>query len=200
MNNKFIAILATASLTLLTTACIPTSATGALNAVSSAATGGAVNTAAGATKTGSAEAVTYTNKTYGFSFTIPAGWDKLSGDPESKLVLFSRIPINDGCSFKFHINPMGKSFPAKASVRASLKKSKEQISTGKYISAKKRNTKTTLGWQVREKGEAGAFKRIIYQAYDAKNNYYNFNASANTEKFDACQPQLDNIMKSIKLK
>ncbi|MCK5872637.1 MAG: hypothetical protein KAG26_07405 [Methylococcales bacterium] len=200
MNKKLIVMLATAGITLITTACVPTSPTGALNVLGSAATGDAVNTAAGATKTGSEKAVTYQNKTYGFSFTIPAGWDKMSGDPDSKAVLFTKVPTSNGCSFQFHINPMGKSFPAKTSVRASLKKAKEDVANGKYISAKNRNTKTTLGWEILEKGEAGAYKRIIYQAYDATNNYYNLMASANTEKFDACQPELRNIIESIKLK
>ncbi len=200
MNKKILVALITAGLTLLTTACVPTSTTGALSTLGSAATGGTVSTADGATQTGSEKEVTYENKTYGFSFTIPAGWHKMSGDPTSKLVLFTKVPTNSGCSFKFVISSMGKSFPAKTSVRTSLKKAKEQISTGKYISAKRRNTKTTLGWEILEKGEAGAYKRIIYQAYGPTNTYYNFNASANTEKFDACQPELSNIMKSIKLK
>ncbi|MCK4492958.1 MAG: hypothetical protein KAU26_02815 [Methylococcales bacterium] len=186
--------------TFFTTACVPTSTSGALNGLGSATTGGAVNMTAGAIKTGSDKAVTYKNKTYAFSFTIPAGWDKMSGDPGSKAVLFTKVPTSNGCSFQFHINPMGKSFPAKTSVRASLKKAKEDVAKGKYISVKKRNTETTLGWEILEKDEAGAYKRIIYQAYDAVNNYYNLMASANTEKFEACQPELRNIIESIKLK
>lgn len=200
MKKILSATLVSMGVVLLTSGCIPTSATGVLNSAGSIARGEATSTAAGnvAGAKGSSEAVTYTNKTYRFSFTIPAGWNKMSGDPDSKSVLFTQIPVSNGCSFQFHISSMGKSFPAKTAISTAIKKSKEQIKTGKYISVKSRNDKRARGWQLLEKGEAGAYKRIIYQAYDEKNNYYNIMASANTEKFDACEPDLKKIIESVK--
>jgi hypothetical protein len=173
---------------LLSSGCIPTSTTGALNSATTGNLGAK----------GSTAAVTYINKTYGFSFTIPAGWNKMSGNPNSKTVLFTQVPISNGCSFQFHIASMGKSFPAKTAVRAAIKKSKEKIATGHYISAKARHENGTRGWQVVEKGKLGAYKRIIYQAYDAVNHHFTIIASANTEKFDACQPDLEKIINSVK--
>jgi hypothetical protein len=189
----------------LLTACVPTTANRVLdtvNAVATASTGSAAKTTTSLT-TGSSTAVTYKNKTYGFSFTIPAGWKKQSGNPDSNQVLFVKAPTSDSCSFQFHINPMSKSFPAAVSVKASIKKAKQDIELGKLLLVKSRRDKDasgqgTLGWEVVEKGQKGGNQRIIYQLYDAKNRYYNLMAAATTEKFKACRPALRKIIDSIK--
>lgn len=194
---------------LLVSACVPTTTTGVLNSITSVATGstgstgGTLNSTAGGI-TGSSSAVTYENKTYGFSFTIPAGWSKQNGEADSDSVLFMQAPISNSCSFQFHITPMRKSFPAAASVRASLKAAKEDIGIKKLLSAKRRNDKGTskkrgvIGWEVVENGKAGGNQRIIYQAYDEKNRYYNLMGAAKTEKFETCRPELRKIIDSIK--
>ncbi|MDQ7090092.1 MAG: PsbP-related protein [Methylococcales bacterium] len=208
MKKICVATLTSVGLALLTSGCVPTTATGALNTLGSAATGGLVSPATGTASSGlaagSTSAVTYKNKTYGFSFTIPAGWSKQSGNPDSDSVLFMQAPISNSCGFQFHITPMRKSFPASASVKASLKAAKEDIQINKLLSAKSRNDKgttskqRTIGWEVVEKGKSGGHQRIIYQLYDAKNRYYNLMGSANTEKFETCRPELRKIIDSIK--
>lgn len=205
MKKIRLTTLVSSSIVLLANACVPTTANRVLNTVNSAAiasTGEGIipstNIAAG-----SSTKVTYKNKTYNFSFTIPAGWAKNSGDPDSNSVLFMKIPTSHTCSFQFHINPMQKSFPAAASVKASLKAAKKDIKIGKLLLAKSRNDKgasglSTLGWEVVEKGKKGGHQRIIYQLYDAKNRYYNLMGAANTEKFETCRPELRKIINSIK--
>ncbi len=197
---------------LLTSGCVPTTATGALNSLGSAATSGAVGStatgkASGTSKglpTGSSSITTYENKTYGFTFTMPSGWSKTTGNPDSDLVLFSKIPMTNACSFQFHITAMRKSFPASASVNASFKAAKEDIAIKKIISVKRRNDRiknkkaSVIGWEIVDNGKSGGYKRIIYQAYDAQNHYFNLTASASIEKFETCRPELRKIIDSIK--
>lgn len=163
--------------------------------VKDAATAASTETVVDAATTPTEE-VTYQNKTYGFSFTIPAGWQKQSGEPDSNSVLFMQQPISNSCSFQFHITSMGANFPAEAGVKASLNSAKAD--TNKYISAKRRDDKGTRGWEIVEKGAEGGHQRIIYQVYDAKNNYYNLMSAANTENFETCRPDLRKIIDSIK--
>jgi hypothetical protein len=146
-------------------------------------------------ETTSTEAVTYQNKTYGFSFTTPKNWQKQSGEIDSKIVLFMQNPISDSCSFQFHITVMPESFPAEAAINASLNAAKTDA---RYASAKARDDKGTRGWEIVEKGVKEGHQRILYQVYDAKNRHYNFTAAANTEKFEACRPVLRKIIDSIK--
>jgi len=198
----------TGSIALFASGCVPTTATGVLNtvnAVATASTGGTPgSTATAGGIAGSSSAVTYNNKTYGFSFTIPAGWAKHNGSPDSDSVLFMQVPTSNSCSFQFHITPMRKSFPASASVRASLKAAKEDIQIGKLLSAKRRDDRgvnkkrRVIGWEVVEAGKAGGHQRIIYQAYDEKNRYYNLMAAASAGKFERCRPELRKIIDSIK--
>ena len=211
MKKILSATVASIGVALLTSGCVPTSATGALNSLGSTATRGAVGSSstAGASKgtglpTGSSSAVTYDNKTYGFTFTIPAGWSKTTGKADSDMVLFSKIPMTNACSFQFHITAMRKSFPAGASVNASYKAAKEDIAIKKIVSVKRRNDRiknkkaSVIGWEIVDNGKSGGYKRIIYQAYDAQNHYFNLMASASVEKFESCRPELRKIIDSIK--
>lgn len=157
---------------------------------------------------GSSAPVTYKNEGRNFSFTIPAGWSKQQGDSNSESALFMKVPIKTSCSFQFHMTRMRPSFPAEASVKASLKAAKEDITIDKLIAAKRRdesgkeNGKTvrfTRGWEIVEKGKPDSHQRIIYQAYDRENYYFNMMAAASTpEQFTQCHPELRQIIDSIK--
>ncbi len=156
---------------------------------------------------GSTEAVTYKNKDRNFSFVIPAGWSKQSGDVNSDSVLFMQEPLSKSCSFQFNMNRMQMDFPAEASVKASLDSAKKDIKIDKNLSAKRRDEsgmengkkiRFTKGWELIEKGQAGGHQRIIYQAYDRQNYYLNMMAAANTENFEECRPVLQKIIDSIK--
>lgn len=161
---------------------------------------------AGAGETsGSSQPMTYKNTGRNFAFTIPAGWSKQSGDVNSEQVLFMMLPKT--CSFQFHITRMQPSFPAESSVRASLKSATEDITIDKLLSAKRRDetgrengkrVQFTRGWQVMEKGKPGSHQRIIYQAYDRENYYFNFMGASETEQFGECRPMLEEIVASIK--
>lgn len=157
--------------------------------------------------TGSTEAVTYKNNDRNFSFTIPAGWSKQSGDVNSDSVLFMQEPLSKTCSFQFNMTRMQTDFPAEASVKASLDSAKKDIKIDKNLSAKRRDesgmengkkVRFTRGWELVEKGKAGGHQRIIYQAYDRQNYYINMMAAANTEHFEECRPTLQKIIDSIK--
>ena len=151
--------------------------------------------------------VTYQNKDRHYSFTIPAGWAKQSGDENSETVLFMKQPLSKTCSFQVNMTRMQKDFPAEASVTASLDSALKDVEIEKNLSAKRRdesgleNGKTvqfTRGWELTEKGQKGGHQRIIYQAYDRENYYLNMMAAAETEKFADCRPDLESIIKSIK--
>jgi hypothetical protein len=157
--------------------------------------------------TSPAEPVTYTNKDRHFSFTIPAGWAKQSGDVNSDTVLFMAQPLKKTCSFQINMTRMQKDFPAEASVAASLDSATKDIEIDKNISAKRRDesglengqtVQFTKGWELTEKGQKGGHQRIIYQAYDRENYYLNMMAAAETEHFEACRPDLQKIIDSIK--
>ncbi len=161
-----------------------------LTPAADASTGGAV---------GSAEAVTYKNTGRHYSFTIPAGWAKQSGDENSDMVLFMAVPLSKTCSFQVNMTRMQADFPAEASVKASLDSAKKDIAIDKNISAKRRDEAGyTRGWELTEKGKAGGHQRIIYQAYDKENYYLNMMAAAETEHFEECRPALQQIIDSIK--
>ena len=160
-----------------------------------------------AKKTPPAEPVTYTNKDRHFSFTIPAGWAKQSGEVNSDSVLFMAQPLKKTCSFQINMTRMQKDFPAEASVAASLDSATKDIEIEKNISAKRRDesgmengqkVQFTRGWELTEKGQKSGHQRIIYQAYDRENYYLNMMAAAETEHFEECRPDLQKIIDSIK--
>ncbi len=159
------------------------------------------------TKAPPAEPVTYTNKDRHFSFTIPADWQKQSGDVNSEMVLFMQKPLSKTCSFQVNMTRMQLDFPAEASVAASLDSATKDIAIDKNISAKRRDesglengkqVQFTRGWELTEKGQKGGHQRIIYQAYDRENYYLNMMAAAETEHFEECRPDLQKIIDSIK--
>lgn len=176
-------------------------------AVPSTPAAAATGDASGGMPVGSTEAVTYKNKARNYSFTIPAGWTKQSGEVESDNVLFMEVPLSKTCSFQVNMTRMQKDFPAETSVKASLDSAKKDIAIDKNISAKRRDesgmengkkVKFTRGWELTEKGKAGGHQRIIYQAYDRENYYLNMMAAAETEHFEECRPTLEKIISSIK--
>ncbi len=198
MKKTISAALASMATALLVGGCVPT-APGLSSAGISLNPVGAVTEAASA----SSEPVTYHNKTYGFSYTIPAKWSKQQGEAGSESELFMRVPIADSCSFQYQVTPMRKSFPAASAVKAGVTTGKEDIEIGKLVKVDRRDDsrkdKTkVIGWQIEEKGSKGGHKRIIWQAYDSNNRYYNFNAAAYTDKFEPCRADLESVIKSIK--
>ncbi|MBF0467168.1 MAG: hypothetical protein HQK94_19040 [Nitrospirae bacterium] len=158
-----------------------------------------------ATKTeASAEEKTDTNNQRKFTFTIPSGWEVVSGTPDSDNMIFRKPGTSQ--HFMYQYTQLGGSFPAEASVKASLKTALEDIKLSKNISAKRRDDvkkidkKTILyarGWELIDAGKNGP-QRIIWQCYDRENFYFNFMASSESNEFDAAKPQLQQIIDSIK--
>ena len=211
--KKTAVIFSAATISFFLAGCNPTSissATGAFNramdpvgTATGAPTGGAGSSAGGSPSTAP---VTYKNSDRHFSVTIPKGWAKQNGDVNSERVLFMRIPISDSCSFQFHMTRMQLDFPAEASVKASLNSAKKDIKIDKVLTAKRRdesgkaNGKKVYarGWELVQKPKPGEIQRIIYQAYDKDNYYFNFmSAASSPEQFQKCQPQLQQIIDSI---
>lgn len=152
----------------------------------------------------SAAGGTFRNDDRKFSFTLPPGWEKTAGDPNSDNVTFRRG--NTSQHFTFHYTAMSPSFPAGSSVQASLKSAKEDVKLGKNLSAKRRDDicgpkdkKVTCarGWELIDSGKGG-YQRIIYQCYDRNNFYFNFIASSETGEFAGAQDMLQGIIDSIK--
>jgi len=145
---------------------------------------------------------TFTNKVRPFSYTIPAGWRQESGDPTGERVVFMKPGTT--CSFQFHFTQMVPSFPRAASVDASLKTSKEEMSIGKYQAVKRRDQGTAkagvIGWEVVEtpKGGGGSHQRIIWQCYDGQNFYYNFMTASHPDQFNTHRAALQGIIDSIR--
>ncbi|MEO5360454.1 MAG: hypothetical protein H7843_08390 [Nitrospirota bacterium] len=152
----------------------------------------------------SAEGTTYTNTQRKFTFTIPQGWEITSGTPDSENMVFRKTGTTQ--HFMYQYTPLGSSFPAEASVKASLKSALEDIKLGKNIAAKRRddvkkiNNKTVQyarGWELIDAGKGGP-QRIIWQCYDRENFYFNFMASSEANEFAAARPELQKIIDSIK--
>jgi len=141
---------------------------------------------------------TYRNTKRPFSYTIPAGWRLESGDPTGNRPVFMKPGTT--ASFQFHFTQMVPSFPRKASVDASYKQAREEMTIGKYQSVKRRNQGDVIGWEVIETAEkgSGGFQRIIWQCYDGQNYYYNFMAAAEPSQFSQYRAVLQRIIDSIR--
>ncbi|GAB6037906.1 hypothetical protein JCM15519_24650 [Fundidesulfovibrio butyratiphilus] len=149
-----------------------------------------------------AQATTFKNTSRNFEFTIPAGWEKVSGEPDSEDVSYQMPGTTMG--FTVHMTRMQMSFPAKSSVDASLKSAKEDIKIDKLLEAKRRDDGTPkkkcgiIGWEVVEAPQKNGIQRIIWQGYDKDNYYMNFMAFSANEDFTASRETLRRIMDSIK--
>jgi len=162
--------------------------------------------------------VLYKNKAYRFSFLLPVDWKKQTGDVNSNNVLFMRLPLSQSCSFQFNITPMPTNFPTEMVVDAGLKTALVQIKQKKLLSAQRRDfvhdekvlskekgkevesikpVTFVRGWEVMENRQETGLQRLVYQAYNKSNTYFNFIAAASNENFAQCQPQLQQIMASI---
>lgn len=145
---------------------------------------------------------TFKNAARGFEFTIPAGWEKVSGDPDSEDVSYQKPGTTMG--FTLHMTRMQPSFPAKASVDASLKSAKEDVKINKLLDAKRRDDGSAkkkcgiIGWEVTEAPQKNGIQRIIWQGYDKENYYMNFMAYSANEDFEASRAALRQIMDSVK--
>jgi hypothetical protein len=163
---------------------------------------GAGGTSGDVAARGSTAPVTYRNESRRFQFTIPAGWALTDGDPNSDSAVFRKGATSS--HFQFHYTQMASDFPAETSVQVSLKSALEEVKQGKNLSAKRRNEKCThdpkklcaRGWELVDNGERGP-QRIIWQAYDMNNFYFNFMASAENTEFGTARGELQGIIDSI---
>ncbi len=145
---------------------------------------------------------TYKNTARNFSFTLPAGWEPVK-NPNANDISVGKPGTRS--NFVVHFTQMVPSFPAKASVDASYKTAKEEMTIGKLIAAKRRDDPPgpkplVIGWEIIESptGGGGSHQRIIWQCYDGQNYYYNFNASTSPEQFSASKAELQGIINSVK--
>lgn len=145
--------------------------------------------------------VTYKNTARNFSFTLPAGWEQVK-NPNAMDLSVGKPGTRS--AFSIHITQMVPSFPAKASVDASFKTAKEEITINKLIAAKRRDDPPgpkpiVIGWETIESptGGGGSHQRIIWQSYDGQNYYFNFNASTSPEQFNASRAELQGIINSV---
>jgi hypothetical protein len=160
------------------------------------------------------QAISYRNKTYHFSFIIPANWEKQSGQVSADNVLFMQLPIENSCSFQFNVIQMPATFPAEAAVNSAIAIAYHELKLNKLLSVKRRDTLLkekfkekgkekekvivlTRGWEITEKARAQKQQHIIYQVYDRQNRYFNFVAMAASEKFVSCAAELRKIIDSI---
>ncbi len=146
--------------------------------------------------------VTYKNTARHFSFTLPAGWEPVK-NPNATDISVGKPGTRS--AFVVHFTQMVPSFPAKASVDASLKQAKEEVTINKLLSAKRRDDPPgpkplVIGWEIVESptGGGGSHQRIIWQCYDGQNYYYNFNAATSPEQFNASRSELQGIINSVK--
>lgn len=161
-----------------------------------------------------AQETTYHNKSYRFSFTLPSGWELQSGNASSDNALFMPQPLSLSCSFQFNITQMPATFPVEEAATTFLAKAYRDLRLHKVLAVKRRDTWIkekpkdnkkkdkeivilTHGWEITEKPQKQKQQRIIYQVYNRENHYFNFVATAVSEKFSACSPELRKIMDSI---
>jgi hypothetical protein len=152
------------------------------------ATGGKVSTAP----------VTYRNKIRPFSYTIPAGWEKVEGTPTGKKGGFMKPGTT--CGFTFMMNQMVPSFPRAAAVKAGYKQAREEMTIRKYQAVKRRNQGSVIGWETIETAEkgSGGFQRIQWQCYDKDNYYYSFVGYSEPKDFNSHRAVLQRIVDSVR--
>lgn len=149
----------------------------------------------------------FKHPTRNFSFTLPKGWSRTSGSMEAgSAAVFKKhgVPV----FFQFHFTPMAQSFPALASVEASLLQAEADMEQGKLRSATRRDNgendaglPMAIGWMVVEApGEEDAPQRMIWQCYDRENVYYNFLASTTPALFATHEEELKAVFNSIVFK
>ncbi|AGW13935.1 hypothetical protein DGI_2177 [Megalodesulfovibrio gigas DSM 1382 = ATCC 19364] len=169
-------------------------------------TGTPTQTPAPGTKTFAAP-TTFRNADRRFEFVIPAGWLQESGDVQSEQgAVFQKS--DRSISFTFHMTQMVPSFPAPASVAASLRQANEEMQIKKLLAAKRRDggvkapgTPRVIGWEVTESEKgSGGFQRIIWQCYDQDNYYFNFMTATEPAKFRAARAEMQQIINSITFK
>lgn len=166
---------------------------------------GGPNNVAGETAGGKGydTAQTFTNAERGFTYVIPAGWRLESGQPTGNNAVFMKP--GSTWSFQFHYTAMTPDFPTGTSVAASLKQSQQEMKTGKYSEARRRDDGDkkkkcgAIGWEVTETptGGGGSHQRIIWQCYDGGKYYYNFMAAAHPDQFAQAKSELRSILDSI---
>lgn len=147
--------------------------------------------------------VTYKNRLRPFSYTIPAGWEKVEGNPTGKKGGFMKPGTT--CGFNFMMNQMVPSFPRAAAVKAGYKQAREEMTIGKYLSVKRRNQggkHGVIGWETIETAEkgSGGFQRIQWQCYDKDNYYYSFMAYSEPKDFNAHRAVLQRIINSVRFR
>ncbi len=146
--------------------------------------------------------MTFKNLARNFQYTIPAGWYKVDGEPDSESVSFMKEGGTLG--FIIHITQMVPSFPRKDAVKAGLKQDTERMSINQVLEARRRDDGDAkkkcgvIGWEQVEAPQKNSFQRIIWQCYDGENYYMNFMAHSTNEDFAAAKPTLRQIMDSIK--
>ena len=161
-----------------------------------------------------AQEITYRNKPYRFSFTLPAGWELQSGNANADNALFMQMPISNSCSFQFNVIPMSATFPTEEAATTFLAAAYKDLRLHKFLAVKRRDTWIkerpkdnkkaekeivilTHGWEITEKPQKQKQQRIVYQVYDRENHYFNFIATAINEKFSVCSPELRKIIDSV---
>lgn len=164
---------------------------------------GGTAAAPGVAESGSTAATTYSNKGRKFHFTIPAGWAKVGGDPDSDSAEFRKVGTSQ--HFLFHYTRMAPDFPAEAAVKASLDRAKNEIKQGINMAAKRRDDPCqskskalcARGWELIDSGKDG-HQRIIWQAYDKESFYYNFMAASDPAEFQGARATLQQVIDSVK--
>ena len=108
---------------------------------------------------------------------------------------------------------MSATFPAEEAATTFLATAYRELRLHKLMAVKRRDTWIkekskdkkkekeivilTHGWEITEKPKKQKQQRIIYQVYDRENRYFNFIATAVSEKFSTCSPELRKIIDSI---
>jgi len=145
--------------------------------------------------------MTYKNKR-NFSYTVPAGWQKVQGDPAGEKGADFALP-GTTVSFTIHINQMVPSFPRQAGVDAGYKQAKEEMTIRKYMAVKRRDqggSRGVIGWETIETAEkgSGGFQRIQWQCYDKDNYFYSFIAGVDPQQFNQHRAVMQKIIDSIR--
>ncbi len=144
---------------------------------------------------------TYRNTPRNFQFTLPAGWEPVA-DPDSESILSMRAGTPR--SLNIHMEQMVPSFPRDAAVQAGLKQDKERMQINKVETAVRRDDGSikqgcgVIGWEQTEMPQKNGYRRIIWQAYDGENYYFNFMAATENEDFEAARAELRQIMDSVR--
>lgn len=153
----------------------------------------------------------FENTKFGYSLQTDGGWQMLTGDTTSNMVMFHNPELGSG-GFTINATPMASDFPIETSLQAQEKDYNQRQGRGELnnyyrkdfevSSPDGKTTKRFMGYVTIEsnKDNDPDIQRMQWIGYSQNHNYYNFTWSTNKDTFDTSLAEFEKILGSIQFK